>query len=118
MTTRYHVAPDTYSDGDDLLSYRQYEAEYGETPAYKWGDDTEQELYLDSKDADVVCMFDTLAEAQEFQAEFGGIILAIDLPEWAAEEGVRMTKVGEGYTAIFDRIPATLGGETVISKVA
>lgn len=118
MTTRYHVAPDTYQAGDDLLSYRQYETEYGETPAYKWGSDTEQELYLDSIDADVVCMFDTLAEAQDFQLDHGGKILAINLPEWADEEGIRLTQVGEGYTAVFDRIPATLCGETVISEMA
>ena len=91
MTTRYHVAPDAHQTGDDLLSYRQYEIEYGEAPVYKWGDDTEQELYLDRLDADVVCMFDTLAEAQEFQAEYGGKILAIDLPVWAEEEGVLLT---------------------------
>lgn len=115
--TRYHVAPDTYQTGDDLYSYIELWIRTGEEPEYKW-QEMDKDFYTDSLDANVVCMFDTLAEAEQFQAENGGKILAIDLPDWASEEGVTLTTVDEGFAAVYHRIPATLCGETIISEVA
>lgn len=121
MTTYYHVAPSTYQEGDDLYSFAAYVSEYGEAPAYKWGSDTapigHPDVYLDSKDAQVVCMFDNLEDALDFQADYlpSGIILKIELPAWAHEEGIRISKVREGYPCIFDRIPAILAGDIIIT---
>lgn len=107
MRTYYHVTQTDYINGTDLLSYIAYESEYGETPAYKWGEDVDVDLYTDSLDAQVVCLFDAIDDAQDFCTLYGGKILKIEIPNWAIEERiVRFTKVGEGYTAIFDCIPA------------
>lgn len=106
MQTYYHVAQSNYDDGD-LLSFASYELEYGECPAYKWDSEQDFDLYTDSIDSRVVCVFESLSDAEEFRAEYGGIILRIDLPDWAIDERiVDKTRVGEGYTAFFDRIPA------------
>jgi len=96
----YHVAGPDYRDGDDLLCWDELDA-MGQAPSWKW--DGEPEL-----DTDVVCLFETIEEAREFQAEFqpAGRILAVDLPEDYEAWGIMMTRVSEGYPAVFCRIPA------------
>jgi hypothetical protein len=92
---RYHVTGQDYHEGTDLLSFDALGLD-GETPEWKWEDGQ-------NMDTDVVCLFDTLAEAEDFRAEYqpAGRILAVDLPD-----DYRTTTVGEGYTAVYDRIPA------------
>lgn len=94
----YHVAPAHYRTGDDLLSYDELEAR-GEAPAWKWGEAEP------GYDGDVVCLFEDLADAREFAAEYlpDGQILEVDLSD---ADDVRITRVSEGYPAVYRRIPA------------
>lgn len=116
MTTYYHVAPSTYTEGENLYSFQELWDETGEMPEYKW-QEMDQDFYIDSMDAQVVCMFDNLEAARNFRSDFlpTGLILEINIPEWAHEEGVRMDTVEEGFPCVYNRIPATLCGETVIT---
>ncbi len=115
MTTYYHVAPATYTEGETLYSFIEMWNTTGEEPEYKWTD-MDKDFYVDSMDAKVVCMFRSLDEAHEFRTSFltDGKILEINLPEWASEEGIRMDTVGEGFPCVYDRISATLCSETII----
>lgn len=94
----YHVAPSAFRLDDDLLCWDELEAR-GEAPAWKWGD---AELGFDG---DVVCLFESLAEAEAFANEFlpDGQILAVDLD---SADDVRLVRVSEGYPAALRRIPA------------
>ena len=94
----YHVAPASYEPVTDLRCYQELEAA-GEAPAWKW---EEAEVGFDG---DVVCLFERLGDAEDFQAEYvpDGVILAIDLTDaW----DVQLTTVSEGYPAARRRIPA------------
>lgn len=97
MTTYFHVAPAHYRDGDDLLSFDELEAR-GETPEWKYEGDP--------VDTDVVCLFETEAEAREFIDTFlsGGRLLRVTIP--ADADDVRITRVQEDYPAVLRRIPA------------
>lgn len=92
---RYHVTGRDYAAGTDLLSYDALELD-GQAPEWKWEEGQDM-------DTEVVCLFDTLDEAESFRAEYQpeGRILAVNLPD-----DMRATTVGEGYTAVYDRIPA------------
>jgi hypothetical protein len=115
MSTYYHVAPATYSEGETLYSFVELWNKTGEMPEYKW-EEMDQEFYTDSMDAQVVCMFETIDEARSFRSDFlpTGKILEINLPEWAHEEGVHLDRVDEGFPCVYHRIPAKLAGETII----
>jgi hypothetical protein len=104
MSTRYHVADESYRIGGDLLCRDRLEIQ-GRAPEWKWEDAQE------GFDGDVICLFDSLEEAQDFRAEWcpNGIILGIDLPadpDELMEYGMAYRRVAEGYIAICDRIPA------------
>ncbi len=93
--TYYHVASSAYESGD-LLCYDELER-LDRNPAWKWE--------CDLVDTDVVCLFSTITEAQDYLDEFGGKILTVEFPDWIAEE-LSFTKVSEGYAAVYTRIPA------------
>lgn len=97
--TLYHVAPPHYILGDDLLSYDDYCARYGVEPG-PWKFEDER------FDTDIVCLFESVADAREFVAVFlpDGIILAID-PEPAADDPLQLNRNEEGYLYAF-RVPA------------
>jgi hypothetical protein len=116
MKTYYHVAPATYAEGATLFSFIELWNTTGEMPEYKWVD-MDVDFYTDSMDANVVCMFDTLEEARQFRSDFlaDGKVLAINIDEWMKNEGITLDMVDEGFTCVYNRIPATLAGESVIS---
>lgn len=118
MTTYYHVAPSTYSEGENLYSFIELWNTTGEQPEYKWNE-MPFDFYIDTQDANVVCLFESIEEARDFRANFltDGIILEINIPEWALSEGISMDRVDEGFPCVYHRIPATLAGETIISVV-
>lgn len=110
----FHVAGDQYQAGDDLLC-RDALIEAGLNIAWKWEDAPE------GFDGDAVCLFETEAEAREHLAEFGGTLLAVDVPDemlgdaatdrqyWRDQtDGIAagMTRVDEGFAAIRGGIPA------------
>lgn len=96
-TTYYHVAPAHYQSGDDLLSFNEQEAR-GLAPVWKWD--------CDYVDTDVVCLFCTLGEARDYIDEFqsDGKILAVTIDD--DEDQLSMTRVSEGYPAVYRLIPA------------
>lgn len=96
MATFYHVAPAHYQDGDDLLSFEELEAR---------GYDVSWKYEGEPVDTDVVCLFETEGEAQAFVADFlpSGRLLRVTIP--ADADDVRMTRVQEGYPAVFRLIP-------------
>lgn len=97
MNRYYHVTTREYRTGDDLPCFDEL-CGRGYEPVWKWED-------CDPFDTDVVCVYETLADAQEHIENFGGdVILEIAIPEDA--EDVRYTRVNEGYLAIYNRIPA------------
>jgi hypothetical protein len=100
MSRYFHVAPADYHIGDDLLCRDELEAE-GRLPVWKFDGEP--------FDTDVVCLFSTHAEAVEFVRDFlsDGIVLAVNLHD-AEAWGLRLTRVDEGFTAAFGRIPAHL----------
>lgn len=95
MSKYYHVADASYRQGQNLYCYAELE-QMGCAPAWKWGDND----YLDS---DVVCLFETLAEAEDFIENFApdGILLEVSLPE-----DHMTTRVDEGYPAVYRQIDA------------
>ena len=98
MTTFYHVADESYRTGDNLYSYEELERRGYELPEYKWEN---------LADTDVVCLFNTAEEAIEFRNDWlqSGTILKVTIPTWAKQEGLRMTKVSEGFDAVVNHIP-------------
>lgn len=114
--TYYHVAPATYNEGDDLVSFVELWNMTGEMPEYKW-QEMDRDFYVDSMDAQVVCLFDNLEAARQFRSDFlpTGIILEVNIPEWAHNEGIHMDVVEEGFPCVYNRIPAILCGETIIT---
>ena len=99
MATYYHVAPPTYTTGDDLFSYDDYCARYGEEPG-PWKFENER------IDSDIVCLFESITDAREFVHTFlpDGIILAID-PEPEYADPLSLSRNEEGYLYAY-RIPA------------
>lgn len=114
-TTYYHVAGAGYELGDDILPFTRL-VERGDAVVWKWADAPE------GYDGDVVCVFDSLDQAIDFRAEFGGtLILAITVPDDEPADGAglyptvyagsgylspRLTTVVEGYTAFESGVPA------------
>lgn len=103
MPTFYHVAPATYNDGEDLLSWDAYVERYGEQPTtWKWEEAEE------GFDTDIVCMFraDQRDDAEAFAAEYfdSAKLLTIELED--GEEGVHILTNAEGYACVMGRIPA------------
>ena len=108
MDIFYHVAGEQWQAGDDLLCWDRLEAA-GIAVDWKWGDAPA------GFDGSVVCLFESLDEAQEYQSEYGGTIVAVNVPVVMPEMvpavmggyiHPRRTTVDEGYTAILDGIPA------------
>lgn len=97
MKTYYHVTPNTYQTGSDLMCFDVL-GEKGYEPHWKWD--------CDFVDTDVVCLFDTRDDATDFIDNFlvDGILLRIDVPD--DDDMCSFTKVSEGYTAVYSRIPA------------
>ncbi len=97
MSVFFHVAPAHYQVGDDLLSYEELEAR---GVAVTWKYDGEP------VDTDVVCLFETEAEARDFVANFlpDGQLLRVTIPD--DTEDIRITRVEEGYPAVLRLIPA------------
>lgn len=97
MTTYYHVTTSDYQSGDDLLSFEELEAR-GVDVAWKYEGEP--------VDTDVVCLFETEAEAREYIDVFlpVGRLLRVTIP--ADADDVRLTRVEEGYPAVFRLIPA------------
>ena len=95
-TTYFHVADRSYKPGEDLFCWDELER-LGCAPEWKW---EEADIGFDG---DVVCLFESLDEAREFQAAHSpdGIILRVELPEPAP------VRVEEGYPAVYGRVPAT-----------
>jgi|SRR5947209_6478957 len=89
--TLYHVVGDGWAEGQDLLSWDELES-LGESLTWKYDGEP--------FDTDVICLFETLTEAEAFRSEYGGTILAVTLP---AE--TYTTTVSEGFTAVPRRIP-------------
>lgn len=101
MATYYHVAGKGYQDGDALYSYDR-QLEMGIAPEWKWGEDDE------GLDTDLVCLFDTESDAQEFATEFvpEGSLLIVEIDD--DEDRLQITVNDEGYTAVYNEIPAEL----------
>ena len=106
MTTYFHVAPMTYTEGEDLLSWDRYIERFGEAPtAWKW-EDAE-----DRYDGHMVCLWqaDQLDDAREFVESYldgqAKIVTVTVDDEWARELGLRRND--EGYmAAMYGRIPS------------
>lgn len=100
MATYYHVTTDDYSLGEALWC-RDELLERGVEVAWKWDAD-------EGLDGDVVCLFEARDEAEEFRRDWlpTGRILAVELPEDWEDWGIRMTRVDEGYPAVYRTIPA------------
>lgn len=96
MTTYFHIAGPNYRIGDDLLCWDELDAA-GEAPEWKWDGEP--------FDTDVVCLFETREDAEQAIAD--GLfpadvtLLRVEVPADAT-----VTRVSEGYPAIFNRIPA------------
>ena len=96
----YHVADNGYQEGDDLWCYAELESQ-GYSPTWKWDE------WCEGLDTDIVCLFESLDEAREFQATYGGRVLAVDVPDDA-----RIIRNDEGYPCIGRCIPsAWISGE-------
>ena len=94
----YHVASRDYTKGEPLLCWDRL-AELGAVTEADW-------RWADADpgfDGDVVCLFETMGEAQEFAAEHGGIILAVDVPD---DQQQYIVRVEEGYPAMPGEVPA------------
>lgn len=92
--TMYHVAGLGWTEGEDLLSYDEQEARYGQPPAWIWDGEP--------CDTDVVCLFESLGEAVEMRDGFrpGCRILAVDVTD------LHLVRVEEGYPAVMRLIKA------------
>jgi hypothetical protein len=95
----YHVAGAKYQMGQSLYCFDQL---------VQQGILTEDDWHWDiadyGMDADVVCVYETIEEAQEHQEELGGTVLIVDIPDDPAPFVLR--RVAEGYLAVEDYIPA------------
>lgn len=101
MTTYFHIARESYSDGEDLLSWDSYIERYGEQPCvWKWEDADE------GFDTDIVSLFSSRDEADAYMDDFGGVMLHVTIPDWAEDEGMMIVTNSEGYTAVMSHIPA------------
>ena len=93
--TYYHVVKDDYTPGDSLQSFERL-ASKGEKMEWKWE--------FDPVDIEKVSLHDNLAEAIDFQKDYGGRILEIAMPDLASE-GLEGGVNQEGYAFVYDRIP-------------
>lgn len=109
----YHVAHESWEPGQPLVCRDRL----GDAaPPWKW------EAAEEGFDSDVVCLFDDLDAARDFQRLYGGRLVAVDLPDGLEEPGdewdditdldpygygrARLLVVDEGYLAITDGVPA------------
>ena len=82
----YHVAGDGWQQGEPIYTYDDL-MDMGCAPEWKWEDAPA------GYDGDIVCMFESLDEAVDFQSEFGGQIVKIEV--W--EDEWTMGRNDEGY---------------------
>lgn len=100
----YHVVGERWDWGRPLLSWDE-QARLGLVRDADWHWDTAVGF-----DGDMVCVYDDLASARQFQAEFGGQILAIRVAaESATEPGFHGFGRDAGGTLV--RIEATVSRE-------
>jgi hypothetical protein len=90
--TYYHVAGDGWNPGEALYCFDALER-MGHAVAWKW----EPEPI----DTEVVCLFESRAEAEDMQAEYGGTVVTVQVPSDAG-----LIRVAEGYPARYECIPA------------
>ncbi len=107
----YHVAGEHYEIGEPLLCYDRL-TEMGIEIEPHW------EGAEPGYDGDVVCLYETLAEAEQHMRWHDGYtLLSVDVPDNEDERiyrdpyngqwyELRMTRVVEGYPAAYDMIPA------------
>ena len=95
MQRYYHVAPESYQEGEDLYSYDSL-VEQGQAPPWKWG------RYCHAE-TDVVALFCHPWDAVKFQEDHGGTIYAVELPPEFETEHVRRNK--EKFPCVKDRVP-------------
>lgn len=96
LATHYHVTA-TWTDGDDLLSIdeqinRGLVSEDDAAQAWKW-----DHSFDTAEDRQYVSLWATLAEAEAWRAEVGGIILAVECDTTSARY---IDRVGEGHPAV------------------
>lgn len=94
MTCFYRVAPESYEEGEDLLSYDALVA-HGRDPAWKW-----DQVYAETN---VVALFRHSADARGYQQDHGGTIYSVYLPEDFEREYVRPNR--EGFPSVSNCIP-------------
>lgn len=97
--TYYHVAPNSYKPGDDILSYQALR-EMGKKPKWKW--ETDPNTFVDSYG---ISLHDNLPEAEEHAKEYGGKLLKVEVPEDDGYGDHRGRVNKEGYPTIEDRVP-------------
>lgn len=101
----YHVAGDGYRDGDDLMSWETL-LERGIVTGEDWHWDDADYCRADTS---LVYLHATIEGAREYQAEFGGRIIAIDVWDMTLCDCGH----GEPYQGITDKVPAwAIIGET------
>ena len=99
--TLYHVAPETYREGESLLSlYAQMGDGAYEEYATRWPDAGGVGLYH----AHWVHLYATPEEAEDHRADFGGTVLLINAEGLEIEED---TLEGAGTYYVKDTIPAS-----------
>lgn len=101
MATYYHVAPISYNEGEDLLSWDAYVERYGEQPtAWKWDEADE------GFDTDIVSLFTDRAEASDYidlYMDGAAKVLTIEVGD---DTDIRVRRNSEGYSCVIGRIPA------------
>lgn len=97
----YHVAADGWDGGDLVSLYERYGADAYEMYADRWPEAAELAQYH----AHYVHLYGTAGEAVEHQEQFGGIILAVDIPD-EAEITIETDSLEFPHPIVRDRIPA------------
>jgi len=95
----YHVAPEGYRAGDPLKSFFRLR-EQGVEPEWKWDFDFADGGY---EDGTRIALHDNLPEAADFQKEYGGQLLRVEIPE---NSGLFGGVNVEGYPYVEGEIPA------------
>lgn len=105
MATYFHVAPNSYNEGEDLLSWDAYTERYGETPGeWKW-DGAEPGMI----DGDTVSLFreDQLDEARDFARSWiSGTAKFLTIDD--ADGTLDVTVNREGYASVERLVPGHL----------
>lgn len=95
----YHVVPTSYKPGDDLLSLERQIGEFEATELYstRWPESAALATYHVS----YVHCFSTMSDAEEHQAEYGGLIVEID----DTDLDVEIDKLEFAHPMIRDYVP-------------